>query len=154
MPGLCIFASFEPGCRTDNSQPDAKLKILCCAANSVWEDQLGMWSQRKTVAAWNHPSLSCSVPGTGAASSWRLWLHRCKSCVGMFRTRFKMPQPGDANCWTSLCWFGFIHGFLWVRIVPVKLYTISATSFSCPTALGGPGTIFLHRNQHKSIKMI
>ena len=97
MPGLCIFASFKAGCRTDNSQPAVKCRILGCAAYSVWEDRLGMWSQRKIAAAQNHPSLSCSVPGTGAACSWSLWLHGCKACVGMFRTRFKTPQPGDAN---------------------------------------------------------
>lgn len=153
MPGLCIFASFKPGCGTDNSQSDVKCEILGYAANSVWEDQLGMWSQRKTAAAWNHPSLSCSAPGTGTQR--RLWLHGCKSCVGMFRTRFKMPQLGDTNCWTLLCWFGFVHGFLWEHIVLANFIPFQLSiSFSCPTALDGPGTIFIHHSQHKSIKML
>lgn len=52
-----------------------------------------------------------------AVSSQRLWLHGCKSCVGMFRVRFKMPQLGDANFWTSLCWFRFVHRFLWKHVV-------------------------------------
>lgn len=45
MPGLPILASFKPGGRTDNSQSEVRCEILGCAVNSVWVDQLGMWSQ-------------------------------------------------------------------------------------------------------------
>lgn len=35
MPGLCIFARFKPGCRTDNSWPEVKREILGRSARDV-----------------------------------------------------------------------------------------------------------------------
>ncbi|KAJ7398436.1 hypothetical protein BTVI_125288 [Pitangus sulphuratus] len=48
---------FKPGCRTDNLQSVMKCKILDCAVNSVWVDQLGMWSQRKDYGSMKSPFL-------------------------------------------------------------------------------------------------